>query len=125
MLENTLSTVIENLKSRHNLTNYQVKQLSRNMKYWKCGDYIYPGHIKSKLNTSIISAYEILETIKLMGIVDNVYEVYCRNCSKSKGIFLDTLTDINEDLSCDFCNHKFDALEDTIALYKVISNEDE
>lgn len=125
MLENTLSIVIENLKSKHNLKDYQVKQLSRNMKFWKRGDYIYPGHIKSKLNISIIAAYEILETIKSMGILDNVYEVYCRNCSKSKGIFLDTLTDIKEDLSCDFCNHEFNSLEDTIALYKVIINEDE
>ncbi|WP_252225470.1 hypothetical protein [Clostridium sp. ZBS2] len=122
MLENTLSIVIENLKIKHNLTDYQIKQLSKSMKFWKTGDYIYPGHIKSKLNISIISAYEILETIKLMGILDNVYEVYCRKCSKSKGVFLDTLTDIKEDLCCDFCNYKFDALKDTITLYKVIYN---
>jgi len=123
MLENTLSIVVESLRNKHKLTEYQVKQLSRVMKFWKNGDYIYPGHLKSKLNISIIDAYELLEIVKSMGFIDNVYEVYCRKCSKSKGIFLNTLTSMKEDLSCDFCNHKFGTLEDNIALYKVIKDE--
>lgn len=122
MLENTLSIVIENLRNRHDLTEYQVEKLSKIMKFWKKGDYIYPGHLKSKLNISIIDAYKLLETVKAIGLIDNVYEVYCRKCSKSKGIFLNTLTSMNEDLSCDFCNHEFNSLEDTIALYKVIKD---
>lgn len=122
MLENTLSIVIESLKNKHNLSEYQIKQLLKVMKFWKKDDYIYPGYLKSKLNISIIDAYGILETVKSMGILDNVYEVYCRECSKSKGVFLNTLTSMEEDLSCDFCNHEFNSLEDTIVLYKVISD---
>lgn len=122
MLENTLSTVIENLRNKHNLTDYQVKKLEGFMKYWKVNDYIYPGLLKSKLNISIKDAYQILEYIKSLGILENAYEVYCRQCSKSKGIYLKSLTSMPEDLSCDFCNKEFNPLEDTVVLYKVKNN---
>lgn len=122
MLENTLITVIENLKIKHKLTEYQVRKLTDFIKYWKINDYIYPGLLKSKLNISIKDAYEILEYIKSLGILENAFEVYCRKCSKSKGIYLKSLVDIPQDLSCDFCNNEFNSLEDTVVLYKVITN---
>lgn len=122
MLENTLITVIENLKIKHKLTEYQERKLTDFIKYWKINDYIYPGLLKSKLNISIKDAYEILEYIKSLGILENAFEVYCRKCSKSKGIYLKSLVDIPQDLSCDFCNNEFNSLEDTVVLYKVITN---
>lgn len=122
MLENTLITVIENLKIKHRLTEYQERKLTDFIKYWKINDYIYPGLLKSKLNISIKDAYEILEYIKSLGILENAFEVYCRKCSKSKGIYLKSLVDIPQDLSCDFCNNEFNSLEDTVVLYKVITN---
>lgn len=122
MLESTLLTVIENLKSKHKLTVYQEKKLTEFMRYWKTNDYIYPGVLKSKLNISIQEAYGILEDVKSIGLLENAFEVYCKKCSKSKGIYLRSLTDMPEALSCDFCNHEFNALEDTVVLYKVKTN---
>ena len=122
MLESTLLNVIESLKIKHKLTAYQERKLTNYMRYWKEDDYIYPGVLKSKLNISIKETYEILEYIKSLGILENVFEVYCKSCSKSKGLYLKSLTDMPEDLSCDFCNHEFNVLEDTIVLYKVKSN---
>lgn len=122
MLESILLPVIENLKNRHKLTLYQEKKLTDYMRYWKEDDYIYPGVLKSKLNISIQEAYEMLEYIKSLGLLEYAFEVYCKKCSKSKGLYLQTLTDMPKDLSCDFCNHEFNALEDTIVLYKVKTN---
>lgn len=122
MLESTLLTVTESLRNRYKLTSYQEKKLVEFIRYWKINDYIYPGVLKSKLNISIKDAYEILENIKSMDILENVYEVYCKKCSKSKGVYLKSLNSLPEDISCDFCNHEFNVLNDTIVLYKVKSN---
>lgn len=87
----------------------------------KEGDYIYPGHLKSKLNVDIHVAYEILEELKKLGFVQNLFEVYCFDCNKSKGIFLDSLEHFNPDWHCDFCDQPLSIENNIIVLYKVIS----
>ncbi|SHH90541.1 hypothetical protein SAMN02745135_02616 [Caloranaerobacter azorensis DSM 13643] len=123
MSPDILLNVIENLKTKYNLTEYQIKQLSKSMKTWKLNDRVYPSALKSRINVDIVTMYKILEEIKDMGILETNYEVYCFECSRFKGKLLRTLTDMPEDLTCDFCNHTFDPLEDTIKIYRVIKDE--
>ena len=41
-------------------------------------------------------------------------------CNKSKGIFLESLTDFDDNLACDFCNESLSVSDDIIVLYKVL-----
>ena len=120
MLESILYEVIENLKQKHSLTDYQIQELQLSLKYWYKKTLVYPSALKSKLNVDILKMYEILEDIKSMGILERNYEVYCAKCSHFKGKILRTPTDMDKDLSCDFCNHEFDPLNDTIMIYRVV-----
>lgn len=61
-----------------------------------------------------------MEDLKKAGFVRNIYEVYCMECGRSKGIFLDALTDFDENYTCDFCNNALSVSKDIIVLYKVL-----
>ncbi len=108
------------MKLSYNLTPYQQKKCDEFFSAVHPGDFVYPGHLKSKLVIDIKTAYLFMEDLKAAGFVKNIYEVYCMQCGKSKGIFLDVLTDFNENLTCDFCNHPLSVSEDIIVLYKVL-----
>ena len=113
--------VIENLKAAYHLTPYQSKRCNQFFAAIKPGDFIYPGHLKSKLCLKDIkTAYFFMEELKKMEFVQNLYEVYCMECGRSKGIFLDALTEFKEFFTCDFCNKELSASEDIIVLYKVL-----
>lgn len=84
------------------------------------GDYVYPGHLKSKIAVDIKVSYKMLEELKKQGFLENLYEVYCFDCNKSKGIFLESLEEFNPDWYCDFCGKKISLEENIIVLYKVV-----
>ena len=120
MLENTLLDVLKNLKSVYQLTPYQSKKCDEFFSAIHTGDYIYPGHIKSKFCIDIKTAYFFMEDLKKAGFVKNLYEVYCMECGRSKGIFLEALSEFDNNFTCDFCNKPLTVSEDIIVLYKVI-----
>ena len=120
MSEIILLDVIENLKSSYRLTPYQRKKCDEFFSVIHPGDFIYPGHLKSKLCIDIKTAYLFMEDLKKSGFVKNIYEVYCMECGRSKGIFLEALTDFSDNYTCDFCNKELSVSEDIIVLYKVL-----
>ena len=120
MSEITLLDVIGNLKSAYRLTPYQSKKCDEFFSVVQPGDFIYPGYLKSKLCIDIKTAYLFMEDLKKLGFARNLYEVYCMECGKSKGIFLESLSDFNDDFTCDFCNKELSVSEDIIVLYKVL-----
>lgn len=120
MSEVTLLSVIENLKKQYNLTPYQRKQCDKLFSIIHPGDFVYPGHLKAKLVIDIKTACLFMEDLKKAGFVKNIYEVYCTQCGRSRGIFLETLTDFDEDFTCDSCNNLLSISQDIIVLYKVL-----
>lgn len=108
------------LELQHQLTPYQQKKCDAFFYVLKVNDYIYPGHFKSKLNISMKFAYEILEELKRQGFLENLYEVYCFECNRSKGIFLESLEQFDLDWHCDFCDKPLTLAENIIVLYKVV-----
>lgn len=62
----------------------------------------------------------MLEELKSKGYLTTIYEVYCNECSRSKGIFLNSISEFNEDYCCDFCNKQLNPMDNLIVLYKVI-----
>ena len=82
------------------------------------GDLIYPRELFAG---DIITAYKILEELKAEGFLSTVYEVYCYNCNKPKGLILNSISEFNDDLHCDFCKRALNIADDLIVLYIVVS----
>lgn len=61
-----------------------------------------------------------MDDLKNRGFVKKIYEVYCMDCNRSKGVFLESLTDFDEKYTCDFCNKPLTVSDDIIVLYKVL-----
>ena len=76
--------------------------------------------IKSRLNISIDSAYIILDELKEQGYLVHWYEIYCHECNRSTGVFLDTPRKFNPDQCCDFCGRQMTLEKNLIILYKVV-----
>lgn len=86
----------------------------------KPGDFIYAGQLKSRLFISIEEAYQMLEKLKDEGFLVNLYEIYCHDCNRSTGKFLDSLEEFNPESYCDKCGKLFTLEENVIVLYKVV-----
>ena len=69
----------------------------------------------------IRTAYVMLEELKKQGFLKNLYEVYCFDCKKSKGIFLESLEEFKPDWYCDFCDEPLSIEKNIIVLYKVVN----
>lgn len=108
------------MKTAYRLTAYQKKKCDEFFSAIQPGDFVYPGHLKSKMCIDIKTAYFFMEDLKKVGFVKNIYEVYCMECNRSKGVFLESLTDFDENLTCDFCNKSLSVSDDIIVLYKVL-----
>ena len=117
MQKNTLCDAIKTLRLRNQMTPYQQKKCDDFFSNLKVGDYVYPGHLKSKMTVDIKISYQILEELKKQGFLVNLYEVYCFNCNKSKGIFLESLEDFNHGWHCDFCDKHLSIEGNIIVLY--------
>lgn len=102
------------------MNQYQERKCDEFFSVLHPGDFVYPGQLKSKLGIDIKTAYMFMEDLKKMGFAKNIYEIYCTNCDKSKGIFLESLTEFDEDYTCDFCNKTLSVTDDIIVLYKVL-----
>jgi hypothetical protein len=103
------------------MTSYQQNKCDEFFGFIKVGDYIYPGHLKSKLGIDIRAAYDILENLKKQGFLKNLYEIYCFDCDKSKCKYLESLGQFTPDLYCDFCGKHLSIEENIVVLYKVIN----
>ncbi len=121
MSKNTLCDAIKNLELQYQLTPYQKNKLDEFISLLTIGDFIYPGSLKSKLFIDIQVVYQMLELLKNEGYLTTIYEVYCFECSHSKGIFLNSISEFNEDYCCDFCGTQLNPFDNLIVLYKVIN----
>lgn len=105
---------------QYQLTPYQQKKCREFFSCQKVNDFVYAGNLKSKLAIDIKVAYKMLEDLKKQGYLVNLYEIYCFDCNKSKGVFLESLEAFDPDLCCDFCNGSLTMDDNIIVLYKVV-----
>lgn len=106
--------------SLHHLTPYQRMKFNEFVSVLTVGELVYAGMFKSKLNISIKEAYKILDELKQQGFLIHWYEIYCHDCDKSTGIFIDSPRKFSEDLYCDYCGKHLSMEENLIVLYKVV-----
>ena len=116
----SLLDAISNLITLHHLSQYQATRIKEYFSHIKIGEYVYAGIIQSRLNISIDDAYFILEELKKQGFLVHWYEVYCHNCNRSTGVFLDTPRKFNPDQCCSYCDSQMSIGENLIVLYKVV-----
>ena len=120
MLESTLCDAVESLITKYQMSEYQQKKCREFFSVQRVNDFIYPGNLKSRIAVDIKVAYHMLESLKKQGFLSNLYEVYCFDCNRSKGIFLDSLVSFDPDMYCDFCQKKLTLEDNVIVLYKVV-----
>ncbi len=116
------TSIIENLKQEHELTDYQLKVLSTQLKLLKNDRFIYPGHWKSLLHISMEQAYKLLEIITKMGYLSPVYEIQCPRCHQDIAI-VTNIREFSEYSTCNNCNQEIDFFQNTIRIYKVINSD--
>ena len=123
MLQDTLISVRENLKKSSVINEKRINCLINNMQLWKVGNIIYPSRIKSLLHISFKETYQVLDIIEEMGILTYNYQIYCSQCERFLDMpMLSSLNQFPEELFCDE-NHRLNALEDTVLVYKVVRDE--
>lgn len=86
-------------------------------------DTIYPGAIIRKLNLTMKETYAILEKIRENGYLNLNYEVYCFSCSQFTGEVYKTISQMPEEIYCESCHNELHPVENSIAIYKVKSDE--
>jgi|SRR5699024_159565 len=121
MLHNSFLITNKNLTIK--LDKNQKEKLSLLFKHYNVGNYIYPGVLIRELNIDMYAAYDILGILEKAGFLQELYEVYCPNESKSTGILYENLLDLLGDevvQSCPECGGKINIQEDNILIFKVL-----
>lgn len=108
--------------THYQLAPYQKQKIEEYFYSLKVDDCIYPGQIKSKFVMDVKDVYVLLEELKHEGYLEYLFEIYCFECNKSTGLFIDSLSDFKADTYCDFCNHELNVMDNIIVLYKVVKN---
>lgn len=111
----------ENLKEH--LETEKLEKLQSLFKFYRQGQYIYPGVLIRHLNISMKKAYQILEAVRELGFIAPNYEVYCFSCSKFTGFSFETIGQLPEYIECEECGKELDPLEESVVVYKVLTDE--
>lgn len=121
MLQDTLSTIKEKVITENILTPDQLDRLIKLLSRYKKRDLLYPGVVMQALGTNRKGAYNLLEVIKKLGILELNYELYCHNCNQfEKGVY-QTLSAIPEGIMCDKCDEELNISRSCIVIYRVMS----
>lgn len=120
MSKDTLCDSAKSLIMQYQLSQYQQNQFNKYISTLKTGNYVYPGMLKSRMNLEIKIVYEILDALRKEGFLSFLYEVYCFNCDRSTGVYLDSLSEFDEDMCCNSCSEKLNVADNLIVLYKVV-----
>lgn len=87
------------------------------------GIYLYPRVLKRKFNIDMSKAYEILNELVKIGILQLAFEIYCSDCDKFQNVVYDSLNEIPKNITCEYCGYDIDFNKDIIVIYKVNKNE--
>ena len=84
------------------------------------GDLIYPGNLKADLTVDTATTYKMLEELKKHGYLSTVYKVCCHNCGNSKGMILNSILEMPDDIHCASCGQRLNIADDLIVIYRVV-----
>jgi Fe2+ or Zn2+ uptake regulation protein len=110
----------KSIGKRFHLTSHQQHKCINFFAHISKEDRIYPGYLQSRLEIDIQTAYKFLECLKGQGYLKNLYEVYCFECNKNNGKYLESLEQFSPNLCCNFCGKHLSLDSNILVLYKVI-----
>ncbi|HCW53410.1 MAG TPA: hypothetical protein DG753_06675 [Clostridium sp.] len=87
------------------------------------GTSLYPRAIGRKFNIDMAKVYEILNQLVKNNILSLSFEIYCNDCDKFQNHVYDSLNEIPNDITCEYCGKNIDFNKDIIVVYKVCKNE--
>ncbi|MFB3161966.1 hypothetical protein ABLO26_11360 [Neobacillus sp. 179-J 1A1 HS] len=107
------NTSIRNLSERKREKLIQVFSTLKN-------NYIlYPGLVIRHTGLVMKNAYELLDEIEALDIIERVFEVHCPKCQRSTGEIYDSLNKLPDEFFCDSCEHTFSSPEGILVVYRV------
>jgi hypothetical protein len=118
MLPNTLSRIRENTSIK-NLNEKKKEKLVQVFSLLKINHILYPGLVIRHTGLAMKKAYELLEEIESLNIIERVYEIHCPKCQRSTGEIYNSLNDLPLDFHCDSCDHEFSPPDGILVVYRV------
>lgn len=120
MLQASLLDLKKNLQSSRLLTEGNISKFIDLIERYNKGDWVYPGVLIRQLGITQMQAYQVLDMLKELDMLEVNYELYCHKCGQFKGPIYETIGQIPEELDCECCGEKLNPLEDTIVIYRVL-----
>lgn len=119
MLQDTLLIIKKIVKESNLLTELEIDEFLKLMKFYDKDDNVYPGVIMANLNISGDKTYKLLEILKNNSILRNAYEVYCHKCNQFQGQIYESFYQIPDKMFCRECNEALTFENNIIVLYRV------
>ena len=105
-------------------SGFEEKLINEILEYIKSfkGTILYPIVIKRKFKIDIRNTYIILNELVKNDLLTIAYEIYCSECDKFQNDIYDSLYEIPENISCEYCGKDIDIMKDAIVVFKVKNN---
>lgn len=121
MSQEQLSNIYQDIKQLNKYTDEEINSIIKTILDYQ-GIYVYPRVIKRKLKTTMSDAYDVLDIFLEHGILTLAFEIYCE-CTKFQNTVYDSISEIPNDLLCEYCYKPIDKYKDPIVIYKVVKHE--
>lgn len=119
MSPDILSKISQNSLLR-SLNDQKKDKLLRVLSTFKKSEVLYPGMIIRHTGITMNRAYQFLDGLEEMKILQKAYEIHCPNCQRYTGDIYDSLNDIPNEFFCDSCNHEFSFPHGVLIVYRVV-----
>lgn len=116
-----LATVKNLFVNNTGLDEEKISSIIIFLRYYKTGEYIYPGNIKRKFKLSMDEVYNLMHLLEINKIVETNYELYCFACNKTNGTAV-VFNELPENFYCECCHEEINTIRNTIIIYKVIKD---
>ncbi len=100
-----------------------MEELLKILSTYKKGQLIYPGLLIRRLNVTMSVAYQVLDIIKRLKIINVVFEMYCHRCGQFTGEIYNTIAEIPESTFCESCDCELEHVKNSVAVFKVVTDE--
>lgn len=124
MLQDILSKIAPLIRKSQLISDEKFTELFSLLSRYNKGEWVYPGVLVRKIDITPISAYKVLELLKDQGLLQTNYEMYCHHCHRFEGGIYETISQIPYDLCCETCFEPLTVVDNAIAIYRVLKDEE-
>lgn len=122
MSPSILSKIEQQIMEKKLLDIKSVAKFILLIKGFTKGEILNPGAVMRHMRLTTEKTYNILETLKEMGILQENYELYCHECDKYHHKLYEYYGDIPESVECEGCFEPIKRNKNIIVVYKVVED---